>query len=287
MKIGIIGAGKVGISVGYVLKNNGINVAVISDMSEVHLETAREFLGIDTFYSTNNLDVVKEADVVAVTTQDREIAGIARAISGKVSDLTDKLFFHTSGADSRHILSPLGEKRARIGSLHPLQTFPDIESAIEALPDTSIFIEGDEKALETLRFLGENLGAKVYTIESDDKVLYHLAAVFVCNLLCALMYAGKGVMDKIDVGFEPFLPIIKATMKNIENKGPLQALTGPIVRGDDRTVRSHLKAMRGMGLHRETYRALSKIALQMATEKGEILGEEAAIMHRILESSDG
>jgi predicted short-subunit dehydrogenase-like oxidoreductase (DUF2520 family) len=98
------------------------------------------------------------------------------------------------------------------------------------------------------------------------KVFYHLAAVFVCNLLSALMYSGTGVMDRIDVTLEPFLPIIRATMKNIEAKGPLAALTGPVVRGDDKTIRSHLAAMKDMPLHREIYLALSKKALEIERE---------------------
>ncbi len=90
-------------------------------------------------------------------------------------------------------------------------------------------------------------------------------------------------MDKIDVGLEPFLPIIRATMKNIENKGPLAALTGPIVRGDDKTISSHLEAMGSMGLHKEIYRALSKMALEMAAENKALSEDQLRTIRRILE----
>jgi len=285
MKIGIVGAGKVGISLGYVLRGNGVEVVAISDSLQSSLETARGFLGTDVLYTADNMKVVENCDVVAITTQDRVIGDVAKAISQAAGDLTGKLFFHTSGADPSSILSPLDAKGALLGSLHPLQTFPDIESAIEVLPDTSIFIEGDEKARATLGFIGENLGAKVYTIAGKDKVFYHLAAVFVCNLLSALMYAGTGVMNRIDIDFEPFLPIITATMKNIENRGPLAALTGPIVRGDDKTVRSHLAAMSDMGLHKDIYLALSRMALTMAIERKALDQEQAETLRRLLEGS--
>ena len=285
MRIGIIGAGKVGISIGYVLRGNGMDVAALSDRLPASLETARGFLGAGMLYTTDNMEVIENCDVVAITTQDRVIRDVARGISEAAGDLTGKLFFHTSGADPSWILSPLDEKGARLGSLHPLQTFPDIESAIEVLPDTSIFIEGDERARRTLRTIGESLGAKVYVIAGEDKVLYHLAAVFVCNLLSALMYTGMGVMNRIDVGLEPFLPIIKATINNIEKKGPAAALTGPIVRGDDKTVLSHLAAMEGMGLHREIYLALSKMALEMATGRKAVDEGQAEALRRILEGS--
>ncbi|HVN94971.1 MAG TPA: Rossmann-like and DUF2520 domain-containing protein [Syntrophorhabdaceae bacterium] len=270
MKIGIIGAGKVGISLAYTLKHKGFDVTAISDRLASSLDQARTFLGKDILYTDSNVSVVHASDVVAVTTQDRAIQGVAEEIYEKAKSLEGKLIFHTSGADPSSLLKPLDEKGALLGSLHPLQTFPDIKSAVAVLPETCIFVEGDEKALATLSILGEHLGARVYTIAGEDKVLYHLSAVFVCNLLCALFYAGRGLMDKINVDFAPFLPIIRATLKNIESKGPLQSLTGPVVRGDVKTVKAHLQSMKGMELNTKVYRALSEVACEMARERGAI-----------------
>ena len=267
MKIGIIGAGKVGTSLAAVLKKKGFHIVVVSDTDEASLKTAEKYLGKDVLYTQNNMDVVGAADAIAITTQDRVIQDIAAEINAKAERLDGKLIFHTSGADPSSILLPLDKKGAFLGSLHPLQTFPDIDSAIGVLPDTYIFIEGDEGAVPLLKQLGENIGAKVYTIAGKDKVLYHLSAVFVCNLLSALFYSGKGLMEKINIDFGPFLPIIRATLKNIENKGPLAALTGPIVRGDVKTVMAHLGAIENMELHRKVYKALSEVAVQMAAER--------------------
>jgi predicted short-subunit dehydrogenase-like oxidoreductase (DUF2520 family) len=267
MRIGIIGAGKVGTSLAVVLKGKGFRVAAVSDTEEASLKNAEKYLGKGVLYTDNNMDVVGAADAIAITTQDRAIQDVAGEINAKADRLDGKLIFFTSGADPSSILSPLDKKGAFLGSLHPLQTFPDIDSAIGVLPDTCIFIEGDEGAVPLLRQIGENIGAKVYTITGKDKVVYHLAAVFVCNLLSALMYAGKGLMDKINIDFEPFLPIIRATLHNIENKGPLAALTGPVVRGDVKTVKAHLASIEDMELHKKVYKALSEVAVQMATER--------------------
>jgi predicted short-subunit dehydrogenase-like oxidoreductase (DUF2520 family) len=236
-------------------------------MAQVSLESAEKYLGDDVLYTQNNMDVIAVSDAVAITTQDRVIQGVAKEIDTKADKLDGKLILHTSGADPSSVLAPLDKKGAFLGSLHPLQTFPDIDSAIGVLPDTCIFIEGDEAAVPLLRRIGENIGAKVYTIAGKDKVVYHLSAVFVCNLLSVLMYAGKGLMDRINVDFEPFLPIIRATMKNIENKGPLAALTVPVVRGDVETVKAHLSSIENMELHTKIYKALSQVAVEMARER--------------------
>ncbi len=267
MKIGIIGAGKVGIAIGYVMKNRGLHVVAISDIEKASLDVARHYLGDDCLYTGDNKEVVKKSDVIAVTTQDRAISHVGKELSEHVTTLKNKLFFHTSGAHSSKELSPLDEKGALLGSLHPLQTFPDINSAINALPSTYIFIEGDEEALYQLELLGTYIGYKVLTIDARSKALYHLSAVFVCNLLCALLYASEGVMDRIHIKLEPFFPIIHATLKNIENKGPLMSLTGPVVRGDVETVASHIRAMDDMEQHRKVYKALSSVALDMVKER--------------------
>ncbi len=192
------------------------------------------------------------------------------------------MIFHTSGSDPSSVLSPLDTKGALIGSLHPLQTFPDIDSAISVLPDTCIFIEGGEGAIHGLRKLGQNIGKEVFVIDGKDKVLYHLSAVFVCNLLSALFYSGKGLMDKIGIQFEPFLPIIRATIRNIENKGPLASLTGPVVRGDAKTVKAHLAAIDDMDLHKRVYKALSEVALRMTIERGTVNEEGVAALKQAL-----
>lgn len=271
MKIGIIGAGKVGISIGHALKKKGYTVAAIADvLRDDALDIARSFIGDGTVYAVDNMEVVALSDVVAITTQDRAIQGVAKEVYDRAPHLGGKLFFHTSGADPSSILKPLDEKGALLGSLHPLQTFPDIESGIAVLPETYIFIEGDEGALAMLTEIGQAIGHDVKTIGARDKVLYHLSAVYVCNLLCALYYAGEEIMERIGIGLEPFLPIIQATMKNIEQKGPLMALTGPIVRGDAKTVQAHLSGITDMEQQCRVYRALSRVAVEMSVRRGTI-----------------
>jgi len=270
MKIGIIGTGKAGIALGYTLSQKGFHVIAVSDINESQLSIAQRYLGEKCIYTTDNRQVVVLSDIIAITTQDREIRVAVRNIYDRCDSLDNKLFFHTSGAHSVDVLSPLEQKGAILGALHPLQTFPDIESAIAVLPTTYIFIEGNEQALQTLSSIASQIGYKVLPIEGDKKVLYHLSAVFVCNLLCALLYAGERVMEKTGISIEPFYPIIRATLHNIEHKGPLMSLTGPLVRGDIETVKAHIESIRDMPIQKGIYKYLSLAALEIV-EKRNIL----------------
>ncbi len=282
MKIGIIGMGKVGCALGHTLKNKGFDVAAAADISSEALDRARRYLGEGCLYTHDDAQAVEAADIIAVTTQDREIANVAAQIFREAGRLDGKLFFHTSGAHGASELSPLEKKGATLGSLHPLQTFPDIEAGIAALPSTYIFIEGDEKAIPVLERLGSSLGAKVVRIESRHKVLYHLCAVFVCNLFSALLFCAQGIMRRIGIDLPPFYPIIRATLANIEAKGPLLSLTGPVVRGDAGTVASHLKAIAGEALAGKVYRDLSLVAVEMARERGTLAPAELEALENVL-----
>jgi predicted short-subunit dehydrogenase-like oxidoreductase (DUF2520 family) len=101
--------------------------------------------------------------------------------------------------------------------------------------------------------------------------------------LCALLYAGQEIMNKAGVDLQPFFPIIKATLENIEARGPLMSLTGPVIRGDTDTVMSHLKAIDNLELYTKVYKALSSVALDMVRERGILEDEIMVKLQSILE----
>lgn len=282
MKIGIVGAGKVGIVVASALKAKGYEVAVIASRRQESLDMAKEYVGSGVKFTRDVRDAVEGSDVIGVTTQDREIANVAREVARSFENLRGKTFFHTSGAHTAEELKPLGERGASIGSLHPLQTFPGIESGIAVLPSTYIFIEGDDAALSILEKIAISLGSKAVRIEGGHKVLYHLSAVFACNLLCALLYEGEQIMKEINIDLVPFYPIINATLSNIEAKGPLLSLTGPVVRGDPDTIAVHLSAIEEMPHATAVYRALSLVALEMAKKRKTLTEEQIDALERAL-----
>lgn len=283
MKIGIIGAGKVGTALAHAMVKKGLQVVAVASRRQTSLDIARRYVGEDCVYTLDNMLAVDMADVLAVTTQDREIKHVAEQIYSKARSLDGKVFFHTSGAHPSSELAPLDGKGALLGSLHPLQTFPDIDAGIAVLPGTYVFVEGEERALPVLQVIAGAVGYESLLIESENKVLYHLSAVFVCNLLSALLYSGEGIMNKIGIDLKPFYPIIRATLANIESRGPLMSLTGPVVRGDAGTVASHIRAMEGMELHDKVYKGLSLIALKMAQERKTLTEEQIEALRTLLE----
>jgi predicted short-subunit dehydrogenase-like oxidoreductase (DUF2520 family) len=56
-----------------------------------------------------------------------------------------------------------------------------------------------------------------------------------------------------------FKPLMERTLMNIGEVGPMQARTGPAVRGDLETIRAHLAVLEGHPSAIAAYKALSEV----------------------------
>jgi predicted short-subunit dehydrogenase-like oxidoreductase (DUF2520 family) len=64
------------------------------------------------------------------------------------------------------------------------------------------------------------------------------------------------------------------------------SLSGPIVRGDCETIEGHIDALRNMKLHKQIYKALSLVALDMVKERKIHSQETLGALQSILEAID-
>ena len=91
---------------------------------------------------------------------------------------------HTSGALSAEVLGPLREKGWHTGSIHPLISVTDrTEGGLEGAVWS---VEGDNAALRVAKSIVRDLGGKSFSIRSEDKPLYHAAAVMASGNVVAL-----------------------------------------------------------------------------------------------------
>ena len=70
------------------------------------------------------------------------------------------------------------------------------------------------------------------------------------------------------VPFAAFLPLVRASVDNVEAMGARRALTGPAARGDHETIARHLAAIDGS--ERPLYRALSDAARTLASASASV-----------------
>ena len=173
---------------------------------------------------------------------------------------------HLSGALGLDALSVLeGNPR---GSFHPLQSFP-MRRDPSAFRGITVAIDATTASLmRRLRALARAVGAKPRHVGDEQRVLYHAAAVYASNFVDVVVAEAVRLLREIgwteEEATRALLPLVEGTVANIRGRGPVEALTGPIRRGDAETVARHLRALDRPDL----YRMLALVALEIAQEAG-------------------
>jgi predicted short-subunit dehydrogenase-like oxidoreductase (DUF2520 family) len=202
-------------------------------------------------------DAGRDADLVLVATPDAAIAGVAAALAPGIR--SGALVLHLSGACTLAELDKLRIDRPDVvvGSLHPLQSLPSADVGVTRLPDSWCAVEGPE-AVERLAVA---LGMRPFRVADADRVRYHAAATVASNHLVALLGQAGRLAESAGVPPAALLPLVRATLENVEQLGAAAALTGPVARGDVATVSRHLDAIPDD--ERPPYRALAAEALRL------------------------
>jgi predicted short-subunit dehydrogenase-like oxidoreductase (DUF2520 family) len=285
--IAIIGCGRVGTSLALWLSKAGYPIAGLASKTLSSARNAAE-LTQTTRYSQVNWDITPKADVVFITTPDGIISDACALISQKKGFRENSVVLHCSGAHPSTILSSAKDCRAIIGSMHPLQSIAAVKTENNPFKDIIISVEGEDRAVETAREIASTLGATSYTIKTEGKMLYHASAVVASNYLVTLLGLAFKLIGKAGVANEDaysvLKPLIQGTLGNIENVGIPSALTGPISRGDIKTVEQHLDAMQTQTPELVSlYGALGIHTIDIARAAGTLSDESAKKLKDVLE----
>lgn len=274
--VAIIGAGRVGSSIGFLLARAGYAVTAVTAQTASSVEKALEFIKGGGYPA----EARKAAgtDVVFITTPDRAIRDVCAEIAREGGLKPGALVVHMSGAHSLELLDAAKAAGAYRAVLHPLQSVPSREQGVRNLPGSFFRIDADPEVLPLAKELvaalgGVELAMPKWTPDGTSASLYHAGAVAVSNYLVALIDFGLKFYEVLGAdrndALKAVLPLIKGTVENIETLGIPSALTGPIVRGDAGTMRDHFEAMRQRAPELlELYRALAKHTISVARAKG-------------------
>jgi len=243
--ISIVGAGRVGKTLGKRLRELGWHIGAVVTRSQATSRAAMRFIGAGVPLAFLAPEIF-DADVILISTPDNALATVARSLAqGRGSIARGKIILHTSGALDRSELAILARLGASTGSLHPMQTFSGRN--IPKLKDVIFAVEGDRRALRTAKQMARSLGGIPVAIDGKNKPIYHATAVLVAGSEFALMEASIQMLVRIGFtrrrALQTLLPLTRQMLDNIERLGPRAAWTGPISRGDYAVVAKHAKAL--------------------------------------------
>jgi len=280
----VVGCGRVGGALGQLLKERGYPAAAVASRTPASAEKLGRALGCPALPAG---EAVRKAGLVFITTPDREIAPVSAALAAQGAFRPGQVVAHTSGAHGADELKGVREAGALAVSIHPLQSFADVEGAKQSLPGSWFALEGDAGAMPLARQVVADLNGHAFTINAADKPLYHAAACIASNYLVSLMHLATGLYGRFGLSraeaFQALLPLVQGTVNNIARVGPVAALTGPIARGDSSTVAGHLPALERAGAAEAfLYRVLGLYTVKVALEKGGINRRQAEEMEALL-----
>jgi len=281
VKIGFIGAGTVGTAMAIRLSQKGYPVIAVYDLNPAAAKRLAEAVKGCRVLATAQ-EVADTADFVFITTADDFIPQVAAEVAWRPGQIVS----HCSGAASTDVLEPARKLGARVGCIHPLQTFASIAQAVENLPGSTFAIEAEEPQFGVLKDMAIKLNGDWLELKAEDKALYHASACIACNYFYTLMQVatdlwrnwGKSNAEAI----KAMMPMLQGALNNLSNVGLPKALTGPIARGDLMTIRKHLSALekKAPGML-PLYKELGNWTIPIGLAKG-TLSEERARELRVL-----
>jgi len=294
--IAIIGAGNVGTVLGKVLAENGEKIVWVCSRTKRSARAGGRFIGCARV-STDLAELPARTDLVMITTPHDAVEDVARGLARLTAfDFRGKSVCHASGMLTAAALDPLRERGATVFSFHPLQTFPrtfrprDIVSVargiyygVDALPG----------GMRVARALARKLDGHVLPVPPEMRVFYHAACVVASNHLTAML----GILETMFHRLRPqgenflkvFLPIVEATLRNVQADSPAGALSGPVVRGGVETIKGHVEALTRFAPALIPYYArLSLETMHLAVAKGALVPAQVEELTRlILPYTDG
>jgi predicted short-subunit dehydrogenase-like oxidoreductase (DUF2520 family) len=284
MEVGVIGAGTLGTAIAVLLERAGHRIAGIAGREETR-HRASSYLPNAPFLEPE--EAATAAELVVIGTPDDVIEPTVEALAAAAAVGPGTWVAHLSGSLGLAVLERAAGAGARILAIHPLQTFPDVGSALERLPGCAIAITArDDEGYVLGERLADDLHGVPFRLSDELRPLYHAAAVFASNYLVTAsaiaesLFAAAGVPDPA----RAIAPLQRATLENVERLGPAHALTGPAVRGDAGTIRRNLEALERHAPELvPSYVAMARATLDLAERSGRLPSGSRAAVEDVLD----
>lgn len=258
-KVSIIGSGNVAGHLANALENAGHFVNEVYSRTRSHGEALVSKL-YDTSYK-EDLDFSEStSDIFIIAVSDSAIKEVAEAIIVP----ENAILVHTSGTRSLEDLNQYYTENT--GVFYPLQTFSKIKKV--DFGEIPICVEAKNKAaLKGLKTLGKSLSKKVVEIDSQQRMILHIAAVFACNFTNHMFAISEEILRSKNMDFELLKPLIVETINKGLEIGPGAAQTGPAKRKDLETLDKHYDFLTN---NDETLAEIYRIISQRILDKYEI-----------------
>ncbi len=282
LRVGVIGAGRVGAVLGAALAAAGHDVVAASGLSSASAERAARLLpGVPLLHAD---EVVAAADLVVLAVPDDTLPGLVAGLAETGAWRPGQMTFHTSGAHGLAVLEPAERVGVLPLALHPAMTFTGVPEDADRLVGAPFGVTSRPEHRAVAETLTLEMGGEPFFVAEEDRRLYHAALVTGANHLVTLvaeaadLLRGAGVDDPARV----LGPLLTAALDNALRRGD-RGLTGPVSRGDVGTVQNHLATLAERApASVAAYVAMAKRTTERALGSGRLKRHEGAPLLELL-----
>jgi len=284
-RFNVVGCGRLGQAIATLFR-----VARIAD--EIHvcnrsLESGeRAVAAIGGGVAHSSISSMPISNLWLVACGDQEIERVAELIAADGALMADAVVFHCSGFLSSDVLRVVKGKGAHVASAHPVRSFANVEMAVREFPGTFCGVEGENPARKIVSDIFTELGARVFPLSPEGKVLCHAGHVFASNYVVALLTCARDLYRAAEIpdelAWQLMAPLVRGTIDNVMGLGPARALTGPIARGEEVVVAKQADVVsEASALVADLYVKLGLVAVDIAREQG-LPSERCHVLRRVL-----
>jgi predicted short-subunit dehydrogenase-like oxidoreductase (DUF2520 family) len=268
LRVGVIGAGRVGTALGAALARAGHRLTGVSAVSEASLQRAARMLpGVPVRPPP---EVLAGADLALLTVPDDVLPGLVAGLSAAGTPLAGRMLAHTSGAHGIAVLAPATRLGALPLALHPVMTFTGRPDDADRLTGVCFGVTAPEPLRLAAEALVIEMGGEPVFIAEESRALYHAALASAANHLVTLVVQAAELLGVAGVA-DPtrmLAPLVSAALDNALQLGDA-GLTGPVARGDAETVAGHLDALREVSPEAlRAYVAMARLTADRALAAG-------------------
>jgi predicted short-subunit dehydrogenase-like oxidoreductase (DUF2520 family) len=177
----------------------------------------------------DDISNIPQADIYIIAIKDDAV----KDFSARLKHL-EGLTVHTSGVLPAGIL-----QTGRKGFFYPLQSFHK-DRKISRWYDIPVFYNAPNRHdTELLERLASTISNNPVRISEEQKKVLHIAAVFANNFSNLMFSISDKILEKNGLKLEYLLPLLRETVRRLENSSPGDLQTGPARRKDLQTIRTH------------------------------------------------
>lgn len=279
--LNIVGCGRAAGSLARLwLQAGAVTIGAVLNRSLASSERAVQALGAGV--PTQSLAAMPAADCWLIGASDDQIENVSSDISEACRDLGGVLVFHLAGRFGLEVLAALARRGALPAALHPVRSLTHDRLALDDFAGTACVAEGSAAALARLEPLIRSIGGRWLPVRDIDRGLYHAAVSIVSNVTKGVAWKAAKWLEHAGLPESTSAAVtnqlLGSTVEDLARTGARHSITGPVVRGDTRTVEAHLDALRSAyPSDIDVYRILARTVLELARERGDL---DAATLER-------